>query len=73
MGKVVTNGKIAIGYVYFKGVRKKPCIVVKIGNEYFTLGTFANEGNAEFFVDKLAEMTRAKDKESEVSGNEYDG
>jgi len=70
MGKVVTDGNIAIGYEYFKGVRKKPCIVVKIGNEYFTLGTFANEVNAEFFVDKLAEMTRAKDEESEVSGNE---
>lgn len=44
MGKVVTNGEIAIGY------------------EYFTLGTFANEVNAEFFVDKLAEMTRAKNE-----------
>ena len=62
MGKVVTDGNISIGYEYFKGVRKKPCIVVRIGNEYFTLGTFANEGNAEFFVDKLAEMVGAKDE-----------
>lgn len=62
MGKVVTDGNIAIGYEYFKGIRKKPCIVVRIGNEYFTLGTFANEGNAEFFVDKLAEMVVAKDE-----------
>jgi len=62
MGKVVTDGNIAIGYEYFKGIRKKPCIVVRIGNEYFTLGTFANEVNAEFFVDKLAEMTMAKNE-----------
>lgn len=62
MGKVVTDGNIAIGYNYFERFRKKPCIVVKIGNEYFTLGTFANEGNAEFFVDKLAEMVGAKDE-----------
>ncbi|MBR6538088.1 MAG: hypothetical protein IKT67_12905 [Lachnospiraceae bacterium] len=62
MGKAVTNGEIAIGYEYFKGVRKKPCIVVRIGNEYFTLGTFANEGNAEFFVDKLSEMVGAKEE-----------
>lgn len=62
MGKVVTNGEIAIGYEYFKGIRKRPCIVVNIGNKYFTLGTFANEENAEFFVDKLAEMTRAKEE-----------
>ena len=62
MGKVVTNGRISIGYHYFRGVRKRPCILVQIGNEYFTLGTFTNEVNAEFFVDKLAEMTRAKEK-----------
>ena len=60
MGKVVTDGNIAIGYEYFKGIRKKPCIVVRIGNGYFTLGTFANEGNAEFFIEKLVEMTGAK-------------
>ena len=63
MGKVVTDGNIAIGYEYFKGIRKQPCIGVRIGYEYFALGTFANEGNAEFFVDKLTEMTRANEGE----------
>jgi hypothetical protein len=69
MGKVVTDGNISIGYEYFKGVRKKPCVMVRIGNDGYILGTFANEVNAEFFVDKLAEMTRAKD-EREVIGND---
>ena len=63
MGKVVTDGNIEIGYEYFKGVRKKPCIMVRIGNDGYILGTFTSEVHAEFFVEKLAEMTRAKDEE----------
>lgn len=60
MGKIVTDGNIAIGYEYSNGVRKKPCIMVRIGNDGYILGTFTSEVHAEFFVDKLAEMTRAK-------------
>lgn len=63
MGKVVTDGNISIGYEYFKGVRKKPCIWIEIDGVGYILGTFASEENAEFFVDKLAEMTRSKDEE----------
>lgn len=63
MGKVVTDGNIEIGYEYFKGVRKRPCICIKEGNVINILGTFKSEEDAEFFVDKLAEMTRAKDGE----------
>lgn len=45
-------------------IRKKPCIVVRQGNEIFTLGTFKNKDDAVFFVDKLAELTSAKVCES---------
>lgn len=61
MGKVVTDGNISIGYEYFKGVRKRPCICIKEGNVVRVLGTFKSNEDAEFFVDKLAEMTRAKE------------
>jgi hypothetical protein len=63
MGKVVTNGEIAIGYEYFKGVRKRPCICIKEGNVVCVLGTFKSDEDAEFFVDKLAEMVKAKEGE----------
>ena len=43
--------------------RKKPCIVVREGNETTILGTFKNIGDAEFLVDKLAELTNAKESE----------
>lgn len=62
MGKVVTNGTIEIGYECFKGVRKRPCICVKDGNVVRILGTFTSKEDAEFFVDKLAEMVSAKDE-----------
>ena len=64
MAKIVTNGKISIGYKYLKEVRKKPCICVEINGECFILGTFANEVNAEFFVDKLVELTGAKEQKA---------
>ena len=44
----------------FTDIRKKPCICVKQGNECYVLGTFKNKDDAEFFVDKLAELTSAK-------------
>ena len=62
MGKVVTDGNIAIGYEYFKGVRKRPCICIKEGNVINILGTFKSEEDADFFVDKLAEMVSAKER-----------
>lgn len=63
MGMCVSDGNISIGFEMFQDIRKKPCIVVREGNEIFTLGTFKNKDDAEFFVDKLAELTRAKECE----------
>lgn len=62
MGKVITDGNIEIGYESFKGVRKRPCICIKEGNVVRILGTFKSNEDAEFFVDKLAEMVGAKDE-----------
>ena len=61
MGKVVTDGNISIGYEYFKGVRKRPCICIQEGNVLHVLGTFKSKEDAVFFVDKLAEMVSAKE------------
>lgn len=61
MGLYVSNGNIRIGFEMFPD-KKKPCIVVKQGNEIFTLGTFKNKDDAVFFVDKLAELTNAEDR-----------
>lgn len=63
MGMYVSDGNINIGYEMFTDIRKKPCIVVREGNEIFTLGTFKNKDDAVFFVDKLAEMTSAKESD----------
>lgn len=66
MGMYVSDGNISVGYEMFPDIRKKPCIVVREGNEIFTLGTFKNKDDAVFFVDKLAELTSAKEsKENE--------
>lgn len=59
----VSDGNISVGYEMFADIRKKPCIVVKQGNEFRILGTFKNKDDAEFFVDKLAELTSAKESE----------
>ena len=61
MAKYVTNGNIKIGYEVHPDIRKKPCIVVSQGNTSYILGTFSNMENAEFFIEKLAEMTNAKE------------
>ena len=67
MAKYVTNGNISIGYEMLTDIRKKPCIVVKQGNTSYILGTFSNKDNADFFVDKLAELTRAKGSDESES------
>lgn len=60
MGMYVSKGNLHIGFEILPSIRKKPCIVVRQGNEIFTLGTFKNKEDAVFFVDKLAELTNAK-------------
>ena len=61
MGMYVSDGNIHIGFEMFIDIRKKPCIVVREDNKSYILGTFKNKDDAEFFVDKLAELTNAKE------------
>lgn len=63
MGMYVSDGNIHIGFDMFSDIRKKPCIVVKDGNETIILGTFSNITSAEFFIDKLAELTSIKESD----------
>ena len=63
MGMYVSDGNISIGFEMFTDIRKKPCIVVEQGNTSYILGTFSNMENADFFIEKLAEMTSAKESE----------
>ena len=63
MGMYVSDGNISIGFEMFTDIRKKPCIVVEQGNTSYILGTFSNMENADFFIEKLAEMTSAKEGE----------
>lgn len=65
MGMYVSDGNIHIGFEMFTDIRKKPCIVVNQLNESYILGTFKNKDDAVFFVDKLAELTRAKESDGE--------
>lgn len=62
MGQFIENGNMRIGYAHMESIRKKPCIVVQEGNVGYILGTFSNEDNAKFFVEKLAELTGAKEE-----------
>lgn len=57
----ISNGTISIGVQNFPDIRKKPCICVMEGNVCTVLGTFRNEECAEFFIEKLAELTSAKE------------
>ena len=57
----VSDESISVGFEMFTDIRKKPCIVVRQGNESYILGTFKSKDDAVFFVDKLAELTRAKE------------
>ena len=61
MGMYVSDGNISIGFEMFPDIRKKPCIVIRQGNTGYVLGTFKNKDDAVFFVDKLAELTSAKE------------
>ena len=65
MGMYVSDGNISIGFEMFTDIRKKPCTCVKQGNKCHVLVTFSNKDNAEFFVDKLAELTSAKESARE--------
>lgn len=63
MGMYVSDGNIYIGFEMFSDIRKKPCIVVREGNETTILGTFKDIECAVYFIDKLAGLTRAKESE----------
>ena len=65
MGMYVSDGNISIGGEMFTVIRKKPCICVTQRNKCNVLGTFSNKDNAEFFVDKLVELTSAKRSDGE--------
>ena len=64
MAQFIKKGNMRIGYAWMQSIRKKPCIVVQENNVGYVLGTFKNENDAKFFVEKLAELTGA------VRGNE---
>lgn len=63
MGMYVSDGNIHIGFEMFSDIRKKPCIVVREGNETSILGTFKSKDEAVFFIDKLAKLTSEKEIE----------
>lgn len=61
MGKMVTDGKKAIG-VYRVPNRKRPAIAIKNGNEVYVYGYFTNEKAADDFMEALAEFFGIPDK-----------
>lgn len=64
MPKVLTNGKIRIG-AYSLPDRKKIALCVEEGNEIVVCGYFTKLGNAEYFMDKLAECVGAEEEKKE--------
>lgn len=54
MPRVLTNGNIKLGAYRFND-RKKIALCVEEGNEIVVCGYFTKLGNAEYFMDKLAE------------------
>lgn len=61
INKYITDGKISIGVEDFPDIRKKPCLCVREKNTVTVIGTLRNEDCAEFFIEKLQELTNAKE------------
>jgi hypothetical protein len=59
MGEYIVRKNVMIGYEHMNEIRKKPCICVREGNCCYVLGTFKNDDDAKFFIDKLAKLTGA--------------
>ena len=65
MPRVLTNWKIKLGAYSFPD-RKKIALCVEEGNEIVVCGYFTKLGNAEYFMDKLADLVGAEmEQESE--------
>ena len=55
MATVLTDGKIKVGAYRFPD-RKRIALCVEEGNKIIVCGYFSSEENAEFLMDKIAEM-----------------
>ena len=70
MGMYVSDVNISIGFEMFTDICKKTCICVKQGNESYVLGTFKNKDDADFFIEKLAEIRNITKEEIIAITNE---
>lgn len=50
------RGDIAIGKMSLYPARKKPCLVVKQGNEIIKVASFNSEDTADWFMEKFAQF-----------------
>lgn len=64
MPKVLTNGKIKIGAYQFSD-RKRPSLCVDEGNSIVVVGSFHNVEQANWFMDKIAEIIGQKGGEGD--------
>ena len=66
MARVLTNGKIKVGAYRFPD-RKRIALCVEEGNTINVCGYFTSEANANFLMDKIAEIVGQK-KDGENDG-----
>lgn len=62
MANVLTNGKVKIGAYRFHD-RKHLALCVAEGNSIVVCGYFNNDDNADFFMNKLAELIGLREDE----------
>lgn len=56
-----SNAGIAIGTMSMKPARKKPCLVVKVGNTVTKVASFNNDEAAVWFFKKFKEFMEVPD------------
>ena len=64
MPRVLTNGKIKVGAYRFPD-RKRIALCVEEGNTINVCGYFSSVDNAEFFMNKIAEIIGQKDGDND--------
>lgn len=60
---VITKGDMRIGYTLNTPYRKRPYLLIGIGNKNYCLAPFSSEEKAEFFFDNLCDMLGVENEE----------
>lgn len=69
---VITKGDMRIGYTLNTPYRKRPYLLIGIGNKNYCLAPFSSEEKAEFFFDNLCNMIGVENDKSQATNEEVE-